>query len=152
MTVFMEGAAVSVADVAKRAGLTVEEVQAEAAALGLFVGLDWAHQSALSTQDAFVLLDGSGRRNLEHRDAWLAHTRALDDWQNERESVRRQAWQEAHDSEVRRGVASPVAADKGHAAAREAVARFEAATPEPVFAEPESRVQGWLKRVKAAAQ
>jgi hypothetical protein len=64
---FIEEASVSLTDVAKRAGLTVDEVKAEAAALNMFVGEDWKHQEALSAKDAFVLLDGSARRNLEHQ-------------------------------------------------------------------------------------
>ena len=152
MTAFIEDPAVTVAEVAKRVGGTVDEVKAECAALGMFIGLDWGHREAISCREAYVLVDGSARRNQDHENAFRAHMAALDQWQQDRETVRREVWQQAHDSEVRRGVSSPVAADKGHAAAREAVARFEAATPEPVFAEPESRVQGWLKRVKAGAR
>src|SRR5829696_1201387 len=151
MTVFIEDS-ITLAEVAKRVGQTVETVKAEATALNMFIGLDWGHREAISCREAYVLVDGSARRNQDHENAFRAHMAALDQWQQDRETVRREVWQQAHDSEVRRGVSSPVAADKGHAAAREAVARFEAATPEPVFAEPESRVQGWLKRVKAGAR
>src|SRR5215213_8369891 len=152
MTAFIEEPTVTVAEVAKLVGRPVDEVKAEATALNMFIGHDWAHREAISCREAYVLVDGSARRNQDHEAAFRAHMAALDQWQQDREAVRRQVWQEAHDSEVRRGVSSPVAADRGHAAARAAVADFERERPEPVFAEPESRVQGWLKRVKAGAR
>jgi hypothetical protein len=100
---FIEEASVSLTDVAKRAGLTVDEVKAEAAALNMFVGEDWKHQEALSAKDAFVLLDGSARRNLDRENAWHAHTAALEQWQAERENVRRQAFDAAWKAPVRAG-------------------------------------------------
>jgi len=41
---FIEDPAVAVVDVAKRAGLTADELRSEAADLGLFVGVDWSGQ------------------------------------------------------------------------------------------------------------
>ena len=152
MTAFIEEPTVTVAEVAKRVGRPVDEVKAEATALAMFIGLDWGHREAISCREAYVLVDGSARRNQDHDVAFRAHMAALDRWQQEREAVRRGVWQEASDDAVRRGFGAPVAADKGHAAAREAVADFERRTPEPRFAEPQSRVQGWLKRVKAGAR
>src|SRR5829696_4144048 len=152
MTAFIEEPTVTVAEVAKRVGGTVDEVKAEATALAVLIGVDWGHREAVSCREAFLLVDGWARKNRDHEDAFRAHMAALDRWQQERETVRRRVWQEASDDAVRRGFGAPVAADKGHAAAREAVADFERRTPEPVFAEPQSRVQGWLKRVKAGAR
>ena len=152
MTTLIEGPAANVAEIAKRAGLTIDEVKVEAAALGLFVGLNWAHEAALATQDAFVLVDGSARRNLEHRAAWEAHSRALDAWQEARESVRRQAFNDAWEIALKASHGHPRATDAGHAAAREAVAEWDRANPEPVFAEPESRVRSWLRRAKAGTR
>ena len=128
-------------------------MKAEAESLGLFVGLDWAHEPALSARDAYQLVDGSARRNLEHENAWHAHTVALERWQAEREAVRRQAFQEAWKSAVRRNYNNGPANDQGHAAAREAVAAFEKANPEPRFVEPDSgRLQSWINRVKAGVR
>src|SRR5215213_11853004 len=143
MTAFIEEPTVTVVEVAKLVGRPVDEVKAEATALAMFIGLDWGHREAVSCREAYVLVDGSARRTQDHEAAFRAHMAALGRWQEDRETVRREAWQEAHDSEVRRGVSSPVAADAGHSAAREAVADFERRTPEPVFAEPasDSRMQ-----------
>ena len=41
---FIEEASTTVAEIAKRVGLTVDEVNAEAAGLGMFVGVDWKHE------------------------------------------------------------------------------------------------------------
>jgi hypothetical protein len=152
MTIFIEEPTVSVVDVAKRVGRTVDEVKAEAAALNMFVGLDWSHQEALATRDAYALVDGSARRDLEHQNAWHAWTVALQQWQDERETVRRQAFDEAWKASVRAGRNNSPSVDLGHAAAREAVAEYEKSHPEPMFAEPESRLQGWLRKVKAGAR
>jgi hypothetical protein len=152
MTVFIDEPCVTITEVAKRTNLTVDEVKAECAALNMFIGVDWKHEEALSTRDAYVLVDGSARRNLEHQNAFQAHLAALQQWQTDHESVRREAWQTANDEALRSGVGAPVAAERGHTAAREAVAEFERANPEPVFAEPESRIQGWLRKVKAGTR
>jgi hypothetical protein len=150
---FIEEVAVSLTDVAKRAGLTVDEVKAEAAALNMFVGEDWRHQEALSAKDAFMLLDGSARRNLERENAWHAHMAALEQWQAERENVRRAAFNAAWEANVKHGYGSSASTDKAHAAAREATAGFDKTHPEPVFAEPpESRLQRVIARVKAGTR
>jgi hypothetical protein len=138
-----------VAEVARRANLTPDEVKAEAAVLGMFVGEGWDHQEALSTRDAYALVDGSGRRNLEHETAWRAHVEALERWQEERENVRRHAFDPEWKANVRRGFNNGPSSDAAHAAARETVAAYEKANPEPQFCEPESRVQGWIRRVTA---
>jgi hypothetical protein len=54
MTIFIEEPCVSLVELAKRVGRTVDEVRSEAAALNMFVGLDWSHQEALATRDACV--------------------------------------------------------------------------------------------------
>src|SRR5829696_6359942 len=154
MTAFIEEPTVTVAEVAKLVGRPVDEVKAEATALAVFIGHDWGHREAISCREAYVLVDGSARRNQDHENLFRGYMASLDQWQQDRENVRRQAWQEAHDSEVRLGVGAPQAAQQGHEAARTAVADFERRNPEPVFAEPasDSRVQGWLKRVKAGTR
>jgi hypothetical protein len=152
MTIFIEEPCVSLVELAKRVGRTVDEVRSETAALNMFVGLDWSHQEALATGDAYALVDGSARRDLEHQNAWHAWTVAMQQWQDERETLRRQAFDEAWKANVRAGHNNSPSVDLGHAAAREAVAEYEARNPEPVFAEPESRLQGWLRKVKAGAR
>ena len=149
---FIEEVAVPVVEIAKRAGLTVDEVKAEAAALNMFVGEDWKHQEALSARDAFVLLDGSARRNLDRETAWHAHNAAFEQWQAERENVRRAAFDAAWKANVKAGYNNGPATDKAHQAAREAMAEYEKANPEPVFAEPETRIQGWIRKVKAGVR
>src|SRR5215207_2922188 len=103
MTTFLEEPAVSVVEVARRAGQTAEEVETEAAALGFFVDLDWKHEEALTTKDAYALVDGSARRNLEHETAWRSHAEALEQWQKDREAARRSAFDEAWKRAVRAG-------------------------------------------------
>src|SRR5829696_9631597 len=101
MTAFIEDPAVTVAEVAKRVGGTVDEVKAECTALGMFVGLDWGHREAVSCREAYVLVDGSARRNQDHESAFRAHMAALERWQQDRETVRRRVWQDASDDAVR---------------------------------------------------
>jgi hypothetical protein len=150
---FIEEVAVPVVEVAKRAGLTVDELRTEASALNMFIGEDWKHQEALSAKDAFVLLDGSARRNLDRETAWRAHNAAWEQWQTERENVRRQAFDAAWKSNVKSGWNNSPATDKAHEVAREAVAGYERSNPEPVFAEPpESRLQRVIQRVKAGTR
>jgi hypothetical protein len=152
MTTLVESA-VPLAEVAKRAGLSVAEVRAEAESLGLFVGLDWKHEEAVTAAEAFALVDGSARRNLEHENAFRAYQRALEQWQADRESARRAAFQEGWKAGVRGGLNNSPAMDMGHQASRDAVAAFERANPEPQFREPDSgRLQSWLRRVTVAAR
>ena len=92
------------------------------------------------------------RRDQGHQNAWHAWTVALQQWQAEREKVRRTAFDEAWKANVRAGRNNSRSVDLGHAAARQAVAAYEARNPEPVFNEPESRLQGWLRKVKAGAR
>jgi hypothetical protein len=150
---FIEEVAVPIVEVAKRANLTIDELRAEAAALNMFVGEDWRHQEALSAKDAFVLLDGSARRNHDRENAWRAHTAAVEAWQAGREAARRQAFEAAWAAAVRAGFNNGPATDKGHQAGREALAAYDQAHPEPVFAEPpESRLQRVIARVKAGTR
>jgi hypothetical protein len=149
---FIDETAVPLVDVAKRAGLTVDEVKAEAAALNMFVGEDWRHQEALAARDAFTLLDGSARNILDHENAWRAHTLALEQWQADRETARREAFDAAYRDAVSAGFGNTVGTDKGHQAGRVALAEFGKANPEPVFSEPESRIQNWIRRVKAGTR
>jgi hypothetical protein len=149
---FIEEVAVPVVEVAKRAGLTPDEVRAEAAALNMFIGEDWRHEPALSARDAFVLLDGSARRNRDHELAWRQHTIALEEWQAERERVRREAFDEAWQANVSAGWGNSPAVSKAHESAREAVAAYEVERPEPAFSEPETRMAALIRRVKAGVR
>src|SRR5688500_11732164 len=117
MTVFIEEPCVTITEVAKRAKLTVDEVKAECAALNMFVGVDWKHEEALAARDAYVLVDGSARREQEHQNAFQAHIAALQQWQTGHENVRREAWQTANNEAMRAGVSAPVAAERSHKAA-----------------------------------
>jgi hypothetical protein len=149
---FIEEVAVPIVEVAKRANLTVDEVKAEAAQLGMFVGEDWRHQEALSARDAFSLVDGSARHNLDRENAWRAHNAACEQWQTERETVRREAYDEAWKANVAAGWNNPPAVSKAHESAREAVGAYEKSHPEPTWQEPESRMQSLIRRVKAGVR
>jgi elongation factor P hydroxylase len=106
----------------------------------------------LSAKDAFSLVDGSARRNLDHENAWHDHTARLAQWQAERENVRRAAFNAEWDAGVKRGYGNSASTDRAHEAAREALAAYDKANPEPVFAEPESRLQRVIARVKAGTR
>ena len=148
---FIEGCAVSLTDIAKRTNATVAEVKAEAAALGMFIGVNWAHEPALSSGDAHALVSGAARRDHDHQAAHREWTVALQRWQTDRETVRREAYQQAFNDGRRTGVNSSRASDRGHAAAAVAVADFEAANPEPRF-EQEPAARSWLSRLKVGAR
>jgi hypothetical protein len=98
------------------------------------------------------VVDGSARRNHDHEAAWREYQTALEAWQAERESVRSQAFDAEWKASVRAGLNNGPSTDRAHAAARTAVAEFEKSSREPVFSEPESRVQSWLRRVTAGAR
>lgn len=141
--------AVSLTDIAKRTNSTVDEVKAEAAALGMFIGVNWAHEPALSSVDAHDLVSGSARRDHDHQAAHLEWVNARQEWQTDRENVRREAYQEAFNDGRRVGVSSSLASDRGHAAAAAAVAEFEKAHPEPVFNE-KPAPRSWLNKLVGA--
>jgi hypothetical protein len=131
----------------------VDEAATEAAALGMHVGESWTGEAALSTRDAAALVSGSARRDQDHQNAWHQWTVALERWQNEREAVRRRVFEEAWKAGVQAGYGNSQSTDKAHEAAREAVAKYEQATPEPVFSEPaESKIQSLIKRVRAGTR
>jgi hypothetical protein len=143
---------VTVAEVAKRLKVPAGQVEAEARALGCFVGANWAGQMAMSERDAAGLVSGKARRDAEHATAWRAHQDATEAWQRQREEVRRAAFDAGWKVALRAGQGNPRATDAGHAAAREAVANWERANPEPAFDEPESRVKSWIRKATAGAR
>ena len=96
-------------------------------------------------------MTGAARRDQDHQRAFQEYTGALERWQQDRENVRRHAFDEGWKSAVRRNYNNGPATDQGHAAAREAVAAFEKANREPRFVEPESRMAGWFRKVKVGA-
>jgi hypothetical protein len=142
MATFIEGCTVPVAELAKVLKVTVAEVEAEATALGLFVGSDWAGLPALSAVDAHALTSGAARRDRDHAAAQLEFSNALEDWRRRREEVRQKASREAFDDGLRRGVGNSKSSDAAHAAGREAVAKFDRANPEPAWRDPAPRPRG----------
>src|SRR5829696_9156564 len=130
---FIDGAAVSLAEVAKHLRVPISEVEAEARQLNLFVGVDWAGRPALAAVDAQRLVSGAARRDAEHAKAQSAFTVGQADWQRRREQVRLSAFQAAFDAARSRNVPGPQAAEKGHEGARAALAEFDRANPEPRF-------------------
>jgi hypothetical protein len=149
MTSFIEEPTATVAEIAKRIGKTAEEVEAEASDLQIFIGENWAQQPAMSAKDAYTLVTGSARADRDQQRAWQAHLAALEEWQNERERVRRQVFNDAWKVGVKAGHGNYPSTEKAHQAAGEAVADFERRNPEPVFGESKRCLFG---RVKAGAR
>lgn len=65
--------AVTVADIAKATNTPEADVEAEARALDMFVGADWAGRPAVSVGDAAGLASGAARLEHNGRRASLSH-------------------------------------------------------------------------------
>ena len=65
-----DGARVTIRELAAALNRKPEQVETEAAALGMFVGPDWSGQPSLPVADAKGLASGEARRNLKHDRAW----------------------------------------------------------------------------------
>jgi hypothetical protein len=90
MTIFIEEPCVSVVEVAKRVGQTVDEVKAGGRRTQSVYWCGLGACGGTGRAGPYALVDGSARRDQEHRDAWYRHTVALQQWQKEREKVRSQ--------------------------------------------------------------
>lgn len=112
---------------------TVAAVRGECAQLQMFIGVDWAGRPAVAEEDAAGLVSGSTRREVDQRAEWMAHLRLTEEWEAERERVRREAAQTARFDVLRRGVGEPAAQSVGHDAAAAAVEQFEKKNPAPTY-------------------
>ena len=148
---FIEGCAVTLAEIAKAAGRPVAEIEAEARRLQIFIGSDWAGRAAVSTADAQGLASGALARDTEYQRRHIAWVNAHADWERDKEVVRREAFQEGYDEVRRTGRSNSEASDRGHRAGAAAVADFEAANPAPRF-EQEPPARSWLTRLKVGAR
>jgi hypothetical protein len=148
---FIEGCAVTLAEIAEAAGRPVAEIEAEASRLGIYVGTDWADRPAVAVGDAYGLASGRLARDTEHQRRHTAWVNAHQDWERDKEAVRREAFQEAYDEVRRIGRSNSEASDRGHAAGAAAVADFEAANPEPRF-EQEPAARSWLGKLRVGAR
>lgn len=72
----MSDPTVTVAEIGAALGRKVEQVEREAAELGMLVRPDWAGHPSLTVDDARGLASGEARRHLEHDRAWQAHLEA----------------------------------------------------------------------------
>jgi hypothetical protein len=137
--------AITLAAVASATGTTEAKVTEECRALGLFVGTDWAGRPAVLERDAARLVDGSERRDQEHRREWLAHLAATEQWTRDRDAVQ----QSAHDAAWReaggpRG--GQFASEAGRRAARTAAEAFERTHPVPTVGGQQT-AQSWFRTV-----
>ena len=148
---FIEGCAVTLAEIAKAAGRPVAEIEAEARRLQIFIGSDWAGRAAVSTVDAHGLASGALARDTEHQRRHTAWVNAHQEWEQAKEDARRGAFQQAYDAVRRTGRSNSEASDRGHRAGAAAVADFEAANPAPRF-EQEPPARSWLTRLKVGAR
>jgi hypothetical protein len=144
MTMTVEGG-VPLAELARVMKATVPEVEAECRALSVFVGTDWAGRPAVLERDASRLVDGSERRDQEHRREWLAHLAQSEQWTRDRDAVQ----QSAHDAAWReaggpRG--GQFASEAGRQAARTAAEAFERTHPVPTVGGQQT-AQSWFRTV-----
>jgi hypothetical protein len=69
----MSEATVTIRELAAALNRKPEQVEAEAAELGMLVKPDWAGRPSLSVADASGPTTSEARRNLEHEAAWRQH-------------------------------------------------------------------------------
>ncbi|MET0520779.1 MAG: hypothetical protein ABW156_02220 [Jiangellaceae bacterium] len=114
-------------------GRKPEQVEREAAELGLLVKPDWAGRRSLSVADARGLASGEARRNLEHDRGWQAHLQACKTWREGRDRAIREAAKKVR-AVARRGVphSGALAADAQRAATN-AAEHYERTVPRPRF-------------------
>jgi hypothetical protein len=150
----IEGATVTLAEIAKVTKMRAAEVEAEALALDLFVGINWAGLPAVSVADAYGLASGRARLAYDGRQASLAHMARLEQWEQGRESARAVGAKVVYEEHLARGEGAPAAAHYGNIAGDEAAAKYEHENPPPQFGEavPESTFGRVVARVKAAVR
>lgn len=132
MTALIENA-VTLADVARQTGTTATAIEAEALAVRMFVGYDWANRPAVEVTDAHKLVSGAARREHDHDVAWHDHQVATEAWEAERNRVWQEAAGAARDEAKSRRLGDGAAAAAGREAATDAVRKFEAKHPAPAF-------------------
>ena len=129
----MSDSTVTIAEVAAAMGRKPEQVEAEAAELGMPVKPDWAGRRSLTVDDARGLASGEARRNLEHNRGWQAHLQACKLWREGRDRAIREAAKKVR-AMARRGVpqSGALAAD-AQLAATDAAKHYERTVPRPRF-------------------
>jgi hypothetical protein len=145
MGVLIEGA-VSVADVAAVTGATVDQVEAEARSLNVFIGVDWAGRPAVTELEASGLVTGRLRLDTDHQAGWAAYQAELEQWSKEREQARSDAFAQAWRVARGRGQGDSMSTDAGHAAGRAAVVQFEREHPEPAYQDG-APAKSWLQKL-----
>lgn len=130
---YFEEASVPIEDIAAVLKQKPAVVEAEALALGMTVGRDWADRPAVVPVDARGLVTGEGRRQAERQSQWMKHQRSTAEWESARTQVVAAAQRVAYDGAVRSGKGAAEAHSIGLAAGREAGAAYERTTPRPSF-------------------
>jgi hypothetical protein len=146
---FVEENAIPVEAIAARLGVSAGEVEAEARALSVFIGEDWAQKPAMSAADAYAIVSGAGRRNLAAAAAQDEWQQARAEWVQARVAFNQQKWQQAYDDARRQGLSNAAAGEAGHEAARDAIAVWDRSHPEPQFESPTAAKPSWFQRAKA---
>jgi hypothetical protein len=148
VTTFIEDHAVPLADIADKVGVPLDQVQAEAEALGFYIGEDWAQRAALSASDAYAIVSGNGRRELANSSANHAWQVSHSGWIRDREAARRAAYHRAFDSARASGASNSYATELGHEAARVELVAFDRQHPEPRYADPAEQKPSWFARAR----
>jgi hypothetical protein len=150
-TFFEEQPTVTVDEVAAHLGIKPADVEREALTLQLSVGEDWAGRLAMPVDDARALADGSAARAADNSEANWRYQTAVQQWQADREKIRRAAYVDAFNDARRRHYGNSIAVEAAQQSAAKAVARFEAANPEPTFEQARPRLS-WLGRRRKPAK
>jgi hypothetical protein len=122
---------VPLAELAKVMRTTTDKLEAEAVALSMYVGEDWAGRPAVSARDAYGLRSGAARRAADDASRWEQHRRDVDAWELAREEVVTAAGQAAYDKAVRQGDGSPKAYEASQEASVAAGRAYESNNPPP---------------------
>jgi hypothetical protein len=127
----MSAATVTIRELAAALNRKPEQVEREAAELGMLVRPDWQARPSLTVDEARGLTTGEARRNLEHDRAWAQHQRDTRRWVEGRSRAVAEAARAVRAKAGTRGPGSVSQAARD--AAVEAGVQYEKRNPRPAF-------------------
>jgi hypothetical protein len=143
MTVFIEGATVTVAELAKAMKMPEAKAVAECQGLNVYVGCDWAGRPAVSVDDAHQVVSGRAVANAEHDAKWRAYLAESEAWERQRSEIFHRVHRKVAEAALRQGrgggFVNSAASSEAMAAARD----FERRHPAPDW-NGERQTVSWL--------
>ncbi len=131
--VLIDGAAVTLTDLAKRTKQTVTELKAECARLNVFVGVDWADREAITAAEAHGIVTGYLAEQRQAEQAWHRYITDAEEWGRRRDEAVQVASTIAS-REATLSFEGPASAQQaGLEAGREAGRKYETANPAPTW-------------------